>query len=220
MERYRLIKEAEYLKMFSEEESNVDKQTEEQRGKDLDARMNALLDKNFDSEEAKARAIQAEMQNFIAFKKKAKIDSDDDSTDLYKSSSKRATSTPLPTPKRVSFDLGVEENEFATPHGSELDLSTPKPTTSKTDRKKTQPSSSYQSEAAEAYPPSPRKPGLAAVVRASPGVIPALRGKLNRDQQVVESNTIYKTRTRKKNQEGGRRKKHKKNMIGGWLSWS
>ena len=216
MEKYRLVNESEYLKIYSEEDVNVDKMTERERGKDLDGRMNALLDRDFDSEDAKARAIQSEMQNFITFKKKAKKDSDEeDSSENDKST--RATSTPIRTPKRVSFDL-EDDDSFSTARDSDLDSSTP--VKSKSSKKKSVPSSSYQSESEEAYPPSPGKSVVPAVVRPSPGDVhvPVLRPK-SRDAKVVESNTVYKSRTRKKQQEGGARKKQKKHMTGGWLYW-
>ena len=221
MEKYRLIREGEYLKLFSDKKANVDKQTEKERGKDLDSRMNALFGKEFESEEAKARAIQTEMQNYIAFQKKIKPDSFDriiPGQDLSTLDSV-TTSTPVRTPKRVSFNL--DDDDLATPKGSYLEISPV--ATVKLRTKKNRPSSSYQLEAAEAYPPSPQEPGRAAVVRASPGdvSVPALRGKLSRDERIVETNTVYKSRTRKRRQEGGKRKRPLSRKIrGGWLSWN
>ena len=122
MEKYRLIREGEYLKLFSDKKANVDKQTEKERGKDLDSRMNALFGKEFESEEAKARAIQTEMQNYIAFQKKVKPDSFDriiPGQDLSTLDSV-TTSTPVRTPKRVSFNL--DDDDLATPKGSQLEI--------------------------------------------------------------------------------------------------
>ena len=77
METYRLIKETEYLRLFSKPDINFAKLPELARGTNFDIIMNDVINDKYSDEFEKAAAVQRAMQNYITFQHKVKPSSYD-----------------------------------------------------------------------------------------------------------------------------------------------
>jgi len=77
METYRLVKETEYLRLFSKPDINFAKLPELARETNFDIIMNDVMNDKYSDEFEKAAAVQRAMQNYITFQHKVKPSSYD-----------------------------------------------------------------------------------------------------------------------------------------------
>ena len=70
MDVYRLIKESEYTRLFSDPGVSTGKLLEEGRGKNFDQLLGEVLAKTYSSETERATAVQRALQDFILYQRK------------------------------------------------------------------------------------------------------------------------------------------------------
>ena len=70
METYRLVKEGEYIRLFSNPTVNIQKLPEEERGTNFDLFLRDVLAKTYDSETERATAVKKALQDFLLYQQK------------------------------------------------------------------------------------------------------------------------------------------------------
>ena len=70
METYRLVKEGEYIRLFSNPTVNIQKLPEEERGTNFDLFLGDVLAKTYDSETERSTAVAKALQDFLLYQQK------------------------------------------------------------------------------------------------------------------------------------------------------